>query len=372
MAAKKDGEKPTVKKPEDTLLARKLAAQAKIMKKYGASDDKPEGGRVASSSEPVQFYPTGLEVFDNSVLGIGGLPKGRLIELYGLKSSGKTALAMHLAAAVQRQDQTAIVKIYDLETAWTDTWGESMGLDLKRTLLPEVWGSENMANQIHADLASELPPEIIIIDSIAVTQPESVKEKQISDRTMRDNLARAQFLTVFFDSLTDGFVYPPRGKDKLLPKGARSLKLKHTPTTIMCINHAKQRTKTIATGKTITEWYSVGGVSLDFHSCIQLMVVRIGFEGKGNAVTHQKIRVTADKNKVAPPKKSCEIMLSFKGGMEQVGTIDYLPMAVEKGLATVAGAWIKSALLPDGKIQGKEAFNQFVDESPDTKKIFME
>jgi recombination protein RecA len=351
-------------------LSEKLAEQAKIMKKYGGTADRPDGGRVASTNEPVEYYSTGLDIFDNTVLGIGGLPKGRIVELYGIKSSGKTALALHLAAAVQKQQEDAIVKIYDLESSWTDTWGESMGLDLSRVFLPEVWGSENMADQIHADLASKYPPEIIIIDSVAVTQPKSVKEKNIEDRTMKDNLARASFLTGFFDSLTDGFFYPPKNSQGKLSKDSRHIKLRHTPTTILCINHAKQRTKMVG-ARPILEWYSVGGVSLDFHSCIQLMVKRRGFEGKGNNITHQKVQVTSDKNKVAPPKKSCELLLNFKGGIDQVGITDYLTIAIEKGLAHKAGGWIKSRLLPDDKIHGAEAFNKFVDENEEIKKVFV-
>jgi len=371
MAEKKKNTKKTsnTKKPEELLLAKKLAAQAGIMKKYGSSEMCPEGGRVASQLKAIESYPTGLSIFDNEVLGIGGLPKGRIIEVYGIKSSGKSALTMHLGAGVQRQDLSAIVKLYDLEDAWTDTWGASMGLDLYRTFLPETKGAENMAEQIHADLASEFPPDVIIIDSIAVTQPTKVQEKEIKDRSMKDNLGRSDFLTKFFDGLVDGFYYPSAGKDGKLPKGSKFMKLKYTPTTILCVNHAKQRTK-VAGGRTITEWYSVGGVSLDFHASIQLMVRRAGFEKTGTVITHQKVSVSADKNKVAPPKKSCEVLLSFKGGMEQVGIINYYAMAEDKGLATKNGAWISSHLLPDGKIQGIENFNKFVEENEDLKDIF--
>lgn len=228
-----------------------------------------------------------------------------------------------------------------------------------------------MAAEIHADLASEFPPEIIIIDSIAVTQPESVQKTELADRSMRDNLARADFLTKFFDGLTDGFYYPAKGKDGKLPKGSRFIKLKYTPTTIICVNHAKTRTKTIGGGRTVTEWYSVGGVSLGYHAAIQIMVRRICFEKTGGKITHQRVGVTADKNKVAPPKENCEILLSFKGGMEQVGTVDYLSMAVDKGLAVVKGAWIECAFVPDGKIQGRENFNKFVEESPHAKELFV-
>ena len=374
MADKKTKTKAPTKKPEESIIAKKLAAQVAIMKKYGATTGMASGGCTLGEVADVGYYPTGLPVFDSNVIGIGGLPKGCVVEVYGIKSSGKSALAMFLAAMVQKKDPLAFVKLYYLEGKVVPKWYLDMGLDPRRTLIPETKGSENMANQIHADLASENPPEIIIIDSIAVTTPESVKEKSIEDRTMRDNLARASFLTDFFNSLTDGFYFPP--KQKKPPKNAppqKHVKLKNTPTCILCINHAKTRTKVIAPGKSITEWYSVGGVSLDFAAVLQFMVKRIGFEKTSNGeVTHQKIKITADKNKLAPPKKSCEVLLNFKGGMEQIGVVDYLGVAIEKGLASAAGAWITCALLPDGKIQGRDKFNQFVDEHPDVKKVFAE
>lgn len=369
MAAKK--EKAPAKKPEDTIIAKKLAAQAKIMKQYGATTGMAAGGCSLGDVEDVGCYPTGLDVFDNSVIGIGGLPKGCVLEVYGIKSSGKSALSMYLAAMVQKNDPMAIVKIYYLEGKVVPKWYLDMGLDPQRTLIPETKGSENMAEQIKADLASEFPPEIIIIDSIAVTTPEAVKEKEIKDLSMKDNYARSDFLTKFFNSLIDGFKYPPKvGKET--PKNQKHVKLKYTPTCIMCINHAKTRTKSIGGGRTMVEWYSVGGVALDFAAVLQFMVKRTGFEKDGNRVTHQKIHITADKNKLAPPKNSCDVLLNFKGGMEQVGIVNYFAMAEEKSLATKAGGWITSALLPNGKIQGVDNFNKFVDETPSVKKVFTE
>lgn len=366
MATKEEKPKPK-QTPEQMLLAKKLAAAAAIMKKYGASEANPAGGRLASDLRELKVQPTGIDTLDNEVFGVGGLPKGRLVELYGIESSGKTALALFLMGKVQAYNPTAIVKFYDAEHSWTDPWAASMGIVPERTLLPEFWGAENMGSQIFADLASEFPPDIIVIDSLAVLQPEGLMIKDVADHTMKDNLARADYLTKFFNRLTDGFYYPASGKDGKIPAGAKHIKLSQTETTVICINHAKQRT--VKSGSnTYTEWYTVGGVSVNFHAAMRLMVRRAGFEESGGITTHQKINVKADKNKVAPPRRSCELLLDFKGGLQQVGIVNYLRKAMERGLATAKGGWIHSALLPDGKIQGKDHFNKYIEENDVAKK----
>lgn len=364
--------KPCLTKPQETLLAKKLANQIKILAKHGGDVFDPTGGCLLKDLPDTKFLPTGLPVFDEEVLGIGGIAQGKFTEIYGMKSSGKSALSMFLAGTVQKTNLMAMVKVYDLETSMTKPWGIALGLDPSRTLIAKVKNAETMADQIMEDLASEYPPEIIIIDSIAVVQAENVASKAIKDRTMKDNLARSTFLTQFFDTITAGYLFPPLAKGHKKTAQHKMVRLGDCPTAIICINHAKLRTKTIGGGKTIQEWYSVGGVALDFHACMQLMVTRIGFEGQKDNITHQRIRVCADKNKLAPPKRSCELLLSFQGeGIEQVGTVDYLTAAVTKGLAEVNGAWIKSVLVPGGKIQGKENFNAHVHETASSKAMLV-
>ena len=371
---------PVLSAEAKKLLARKMAAQTNLISKMGVT------GCVASALKAPEFYPTGLPVFDREVLGIGGLPKGRIIEVYGPKSSGKSALSYHLSGKVQAQDPCAIVKIYDREHSCTAAWLKSMGLDLDRTIVigspdeqlgaeTKPLSAEDMSEMIHADLAmGELAPAIIIIDSIAVIQTATVMETAIEDRTMRDNLERSSFLTKFFDGLTDGFYYPAADDKGKLPAGAKSYNIGGTQTCLVCINHAKERQKSIGGGKTITEWYSVGGVSLDFHACLQLMVTRRGFEkGMDGNFSHQKVHVCADKNKVAPPKRECDLLLCFKGGLEQLGTIDWLSIAITKGLARKEGSWIKAgALVPGGKIQGEDAFNKFIEGNEDARKLLVD
>ena len=368
-------------KPQQDLLARKLAAQAKLIKKYDVR------GGSASGLKPPGFYPTGLAVLDNEVLGIGGLPKGRIIEFYGPKSAGKSATAMHLAGNAQKLDPTITVKIYDREGSFSYKWGKAMGMDVGeetdddnftddvrrfgRTTVVRGGTAETMANMIKEDLSlGELAPNIIIIDSIAVITTEVVMGKDIDDLNMRDNLSRADFLTKFFNSITDGWFWPAADSKGKLPSGAKQIRLDDTETTIMCINHAKERTKSAA-GRTWVEWYSVGGVSLDFHACMQLMIKRIGFlEDALKNVSHQKLNVCADKNKLAPPKRECQLLLDFKGGLSQLGTIDWLSLAIDKGLAEKNGAWIKShVLLEEGKIQGEDAFNKYIEKHDEAKAL---
>jgi len=377
-----------VSKAVNDLLIRKLAAQAKLIKKYNAV------GGSASGIKPPNFYPTGLDVFDNEVIGIGGLPQGRMIEVYGPKSSGKTALAMYLAGAAQKLDPSITIKIYDIESSFTRKWGQSMGLDVGeetddgdedfkkgvqrfgRTTVVRGLSAEEVAAMIKEDLSlGELTPNIIIIDSVAVLNPEQVMKKDNEDLSMNDNYALAKFLTEFLKSVTGGWYWPPaadHGKAKL-SSDAKKICLADTNTTMIHINHAKAKTIS-QNGRTWTEWEHVGGKALDFHCALQFMVTRMGFvEDMLKKVSHQKIKVCADKNKLAPPKRECMLLLDFKGGISQLGTIDWLSIAINKGLATKDGAWIKSAvLLPNDKIQGAEAFNKFIDGNKDTQKLLVD
>jgi len=332
--------------------------------------DGGAGGRIPGKSpENVDFRPTGLQVFDEEVLGIGGLPKGKIVEIYGKESSGKTATFLYTAGMVQRQDPTAIVKIYDAERAWTDAWGISMGMDLNRVILPEFRGADAMSEQIQADLASEYPPDIIGIDSLAVIQPSQVLGKTVEDLNMNDNMARASFYTIFFNKIIDGYYWPPLKKKEKLGKDHKFHDLKSSRTTLMCVNHAKQKTES-KNGQSWTVWYTVGGVSLDFHAAMRLMCRRGKIDAK-DKLQFQVVHLKADKNKLAPPHRECDIKLSYQGGMEQIGSVNYLEMAEVKELVVVAGGWISATFLPGSKIQGKDNFNAFVNTDPDVKKLIV-
>jgi recombination protein RecA len=365
---KKEKEPEEIKesKEPNKLLEKRLEKQLALIKKHGATQYDPEGGCVASKKKPLEVFPTGLDILDHEVIGAGGLPKGRLLEIFGLQSSGKSALAMFLAGRVQQTNPNALVKFYDLEHSFIPSWGKSMGMDLDRTIIVEPFGAESMAEQIKEELSDPQPPEIIIIDSLAVLTPESVMEKDIKDYSMRDNMARADFLTKFFNSLVAGFWYPPADANGKVSKDAIQVTLGSRPTTIFCVNHAKIRTKT-AGNRSYTEWYTPGGVSLDFAAALRLHVFRKEYEKAGGVVTHQIVSVVGDKNKIAPPKRECEIRLSFSGGMEQMGGLDYLQLALNKGLAEVKGPWIFCSMLPDGKIQGREKFNAIINSNEELK-----
>lgn len=356
-------EKPKVETPKpSSALSKILKQQAAIMK---AADCTPPENHV------VEVMPTGLDVLDHEVLGVGGLPRGKIIEISGRESSGKTAFALYVAGQVQKNNPDAVVKIYDAEHSTTDAWLESMGLDLtdygggiKRTIIPEFLSAEHMADQIHEELATA-PPDIIIIDSLAVLMTKNLQGKDISEYNPNDNRSRAAFLTVLFNSLLNGFTYPPGGKN---PK---HVNLGRARSCLMCINHVKSQPKQIAPGKTILEDKTVGGVSLDFCASLRLGVRRRGYIYTGDVVTHQKIEVKSVKNKVAPPLRTCELQLSFDGGLKEMGGLDYLQLAINKGKAEVKGSWVYSDLLQDKKIQGKEAFNEAMHNWPEARDFLL-
>jgi hypothetical protein len=245
-------------------------------------------------------------------------------------------------------------------------------MSLDRTVLPEFWGAENLAELLKANIAMDSPSEISIVDSLAVLQPQQAKGKKLEDLTMNDNMRRAKVLTDLFDSLRDGFWYPNAGDDGKIPKGAKQFKLGHTPCVVILINHLKPHTKNIGGGKTIIENETVGGMSARFHASMRLVVSKHGYEKSGDRVTHQIIKIKAIKNKYGPPQRECELKLSFEGKLEQRTGINYYDMAMSKSLIEQRGAWIYSELLPEGRMQGKDAFNEYVEKTPELKKLFIQ
>jgi hypothetical protein len=245
-----------------------------------------------------------------------------------------------------------------------------MGMALDRTVPVPFWGLENLSELVKANLAMENPSEVSVIDSLAVLQPQQVMDKALEDLGMHDNMQRAKLLTDFFNSVRDGFWYPPQGADGKRPKDAKQIKIGYTPCVLICINHVKPKMKQ-AGARSYVEYETVGGMSLRYHASMRLTVSRAGFEKTGDKVTHQIVRVKAIKNKYGPPQRECELRLSFAGGLEANEGVNYLELALTKGLVEQKGPMIVSALLPNGKIKGKDAFNKYVEEMPELKKLFI-
>lgn len=350
------------------LLIKKLVEKAKLLKENCAF--RPDGVVTADQILPAKVYPTGIDVLDNYVLGCGGVPEGSFIEISGLESSGKSALAYFICGAMQQKNPDLTADIYDVEDAYTPLWGSSMGMTLNRTFPIPFWGLENLSDLVKANLALDNPSEVSVIDSLAVLQPQQVMDKSLEDLGMHDNMQRAKLLTDFFNSLRDGFWYPPQDSAGKRPKDSKQIKLGYTPCVLICINHVKPKMKQ-AGGRTYTEYETVGGMSLKYHASIRLTVSRAGFEKTGDKVTHQLVKVKCIKNKYGPPQRECELKLSFSGGLEANEGVNYLELALTKGLVEQKGPMIVSALLPGGKIKGKDAFNKLVEETPDLKKLFI-
>lgn len=344
------------------ILAKRLAKQTEQLKKYNAT------GCLSTDLPAVGFIPTGLEVFDKEVLGVGGIPKGKFIEVYGKKSSGKSALTYYMVGAALRQNPDSYAKWYDWEHCHTDAWAKSLGVPTDQLLVVQPTYGEEMADMIQEDIAmGEDGPCTHVIDSLATIIPRSIAGVSLDDFSMKDNYALATFLTRMCNKLDSGFFFPGEDDKGKLPSGAKWYNLSTSGQSIICINHMKTSTK-LVNGNPVVEEKSVGGDAMGFHGCVQLKVSRIGFEKSGDITVAQKLKVIADKNKVAPPKKSCELGLSFSGKMEQLGEIDWLTIAKNKGLAVQKGAWISSpVLLPEGRIQGANSFNAYIAAHPEVQ-----
>ena len=354
--------------PKSDLLIKKLAEKAKLLKEICSFRANDIG--TADQIPPVKVYPTGIDILDNYVLGCGGVPQGSFIEISGLESSGKSALSYFIGGAMQSRNPDLTADIYDVEDAFTPSWGQSMGMALDRTRKIPFWGLENLSELVKANLAMENPSEISVIDSLAVLQPQQVMGKTLDELGMNDNMQRAKLLTDFFNSVRDGFWFPQQDAKGDIPKGAKQIKIGYTPCVLICINHVKPHTK-MAGGRSYVEYETVGGMSLRYHASIRLTVSRAGFEKTGDKVTHQLVKVKCIKNKYGPPQRECELKLAFSGGLEANEGVNYLELALTKGLVVQKGPMIVSALLPNGKIKGKQAFNELVESTPDLKKLFI-
>ena len=310
----------------DKLKALQLAME-KIDKNFGKGAIMKLGDdRV----EDVAVIPTG-SVTLNLALGVGGYPRGRVIEIFGPESSGKTTLAIHAMAEVQRQG--GIAAIIDAEHAFDRFYAEKLGVDTDSLLIAQPDSGEQ-ALAIADELIRSAAVDLVVIDSVAALTP-----KAEIDGEMGDNKVGLQA--------------------RLMSQALRKLTatINKTQTTCIFINQLREKIGVMFGNPETT----TGGNALKFYASVRLDIRRVSQIKDGDEIIGNQVRVKVVKNKVAPPFKKAEFDLMFDEGISRSGEI--VDLGVAKGIIQKSGSWFSY----NGQklAQGRDAAKKLIRENPD-------
>ena len=264
-------------------------------------------------------------------LGGQGAPRGRIIEIYGPESSGKTTLALHIAAEAQKSD--GIAAIIDAEHAFDPSWGKKLGVELDTLLVSQPNNGEE-AMQITEMLVKSNAVDVIIIDSVAALVPRRELEGEIGDSHVG---LQARLMSQAMRKLT----------------GAIS----KSKTVVIFINQIREKIGVMFGSPETTP----GGRALKFYSSCRIDVRRIAQLKDGDQVVGQRVRAKVVKNKVAPPFRIAEFDMMHTHGISYEG--DLLDLGVKHGVLTRSGSWFKYGDVYLG--QGKEKARAFLTENKD-------
>ena len=303
------------------------AALAQIERQFGKGSVMRMGD---DTRPPVEVFPTGSVALDIA-LGIGGLPKGRVIEIYGPESSGKTTLTLHAIASVQRQG--GIAAFIDAEHALDPVYAQKLGVDIDALLVSQPDTGEQ-ALEIADMLIRSGAIDLIVVDSVAALVPRAEIEGEMGDSHVG---LQARLMSQALRKIT----------------GALSAH----GTTAIFINQLREKIGVMFGSPETT----TGGKALKFYASVRLDIRRIETLKDGSEPVGNRTRVKVVKNKMAPPFKQAEFDILFGEGISREGGI--IDMGVEQGLVKKSGAWY--TYNGDQLGQGKENSRQFLKDNPD-------
>ncbi len=299
----------------------------KIDKTYGKGTVMKLG---ETATEQVETISTGSIALD-SALGVGGFPKGRVIEIYGPESSGKTTLAIHAIAEVQKKG--GIAAFIDAEHAFDKFYAENLGVDTSNLLISQPDNGEQ-ALEIADNLIRSGAIDLIIIDSVAALTPKAEIEGEMGDSKMG---LQARLMSQALRKLTST--------------------INKTGCACVFINQLREKIGVMFGNPETT----TGGNALKFYSSIRLDIRRIGQIKSGDEVTGNRVRVKVVKNKVAPPFRKAEFDIMYGEGISKIGEIiDY---GVDLEILKKSGSWFSYG---DTKLgQGRDAVKDLLADNPD-------
>ncbi len=311
---------------DDKLKVLKLALD-KIEKDYGKGSVMMLGDKQKDTMEVISTGSIGLDV----ALGVGGLPAGRIIEIYGPESSGKTTIAIHTIA--QSQKKGGICAIIDAEHAFDASYARKLGVDVDNLIISQPdYGEQGL--EIADRLISSGAVDVVVIDSVAALVPKGELEGEMGESKM-------------------GL------QARLMSQALRKLTATISRTGCCCIFINQLREKIgVMFGNPET---TTGGNALKFYASVRLDIRRISQIKDGDLASGNRVRVKVVKNKVAPPFRQVEFDIIFGEGISKVGEI--IDMGVELGILQKSGSWFAYG---DSKIgQGRDAVKQFLHDNPE-------
>ena len=325
MAKKEEKEEQLT--PQQQKMKALQAAMAKIEKDFGKGSIMKMGDEKI---ENVEVIPTG-SIGLNAALGVGGYPKGRIIEIYGPESSGKTTLAIHAIAECQKQG--GVAAFIDAEHAFDRFYAEKLGVDVSNLYMSQPDNGEQ-ALEIADQLIRSSAVDILVVDSVAALTPKKEIEGDMGDSAVG---LHARLMSQALRKLTGTIA--------------------KTKTTCIFINQLREKIGVMFGNPETT----TGGNALKFYASVRLDIRKVTAIKDGDDVIGNQVRVKVVKNKVAPPFRKAEFEITFGEGISKVGEI--VDLGVDLNIIKKSGSWFSYG---DTKLaQGRDAVKDMLKDNPE-------